>query len=291
MSDTLTAVFCVVDDFCRVFEPAWNKRLLESNLKSRDKKGRLSLSEIMTILVSFQLSNHRHLKGYYLFMKKYHSHEFPTLVSYPRFVQIIKSAMIPLVAFFEFVKGEENGIYFIDATAISVCKNKRIYQHKVFKNFAKRGKSTMGWFFGFKFHLIINQDGDPIDFKLTPGNVDDRKPVVELAKNLYGKIFGDKGYISRDLFANLFKDGLHLFTALKKNMKPHVVALEDSKRLSARNLIESTFNVMKNSQHLEHSRHRSPLNFMVNILSVVCAYAMRRLKCVRKNKAMTEKAI
>jgi transposase len=180
-----------------------------------------------------------------------------------------------LVGFFEFVRGVETDSYFIDSTAVAVCKNKRIFVHKVFKGLAQRGKSTMGWFLGFKLHLVCNQEGFPIDFRLTPGNTDDRKAGEKLMRGLRGVIVGDKGYISKELFKNLFRNGLRLVTSLRKKMKPQLVTLNDSTMISRRSLIESAFNVLKNSMHLEHSRHRSVSNFMVNLLSTLSAFALR----------------
>ena len=276
MKEILLYVFTIVDDFCAQFEPHWAKTQLKScSTKQSGRKQSMALSEVMTILLAFQLSDYRHFKGYYQHLECHFRSEFPNLVSYSRFVTIMKNATVPMVGFFEFVKGVETNSYFIDSTALAVCKNKRIYGHKVFKNLAQRGKSTMGWFFGFKLHLVCNQQGAPIDFRLTPGNQDDRKAGEKLMKNLRGVIVGDKGYISKELFKALFDSGLRMVTSLRKTMKPQIVTLADSAMISNRSLIESAFNVLKNSMHLEHSRHRSVANFMVNLLSTLSAFAMR----------------
>jgi hypothetical protein len=279
MIKTLTALFTIVDDFCNEFDDKWAQLKLSIKSNSRNRKGQMTQSEIMTILVAFQLSDHRHFKGFFYFIQTHHAACFPNLVSYTRFVELTKGMLVPLMAFFNFVKAPPNNVSFIDSTAISVCKTKRLFNHKVFKGLATRGKSTMGWFFGFKFHLIIDQYGSPISFKMTKGNADDRSVVEDLSKNLRGKIFGDKGYISKKLFKSLFARGLHIVTAIKKNMKPQLMPLEDSATLKKRGLIECAFNIMKNTMHLEHSRHRSVLNFMVNIVSVVIGYSLKYLKC------------
>ena len=276
MHETLLYVFTIVDDFCCQFEDDFRKRLLKNgNAKRSGRIMSMTMSEIMTILLAFQLSDFRHFKGFYMNLEANHGSEFPQLVSYSRFVTLMKSAMIPMVGFFEFVKGVETDSYFIDATALAVSKNKRIYSHKVFKTLAKRGKSSMGWFFGFKLHLVCNQQGAPIDFRLTPGNIDDRVAAKKLMNGLRGTIVGDKGYISKALFKKFFGDGLRIVTAVRKNMKPQLVTLKDSAMISSRSLIESVFNVLKNSMHLEHSRHRSVANFMVNLLSTISAFAVR----------------
>src|SRR5262249_677925 len=145
----------------------------------------------------------------------HHRDAFPGLVSYSQFVTLMKTALIPLMAFLKFQTGDCTGISIVDATPIVVCHNKRIHNHKVFDGLAKVGKSTMGWFFGFKLHLIINELGEMLAFKLTPGNVDDRSVVGEMSSKLIGKLFGDKGYISSKLFKELLKRGLHLVTQIR----------------------------------------------------------------------------
>ena len=93
-------------------------------------------------------------------------------------------------------KGEITGISFFDSTSIKVCHNKRISRNKVFKGLAKLGKTTTGWFYGFKLHLVINDKGEILAFQLTPGNVSDVSMLETLSSGLWGKLFGDKGYIS-----------------------------------------------------------------------------------------------
>ena len=112
----------------------------------------------------------------------------------------------------------------MDATSIVVCHNRRIQSNKVFKNLAKRGKTSTGWFYGFKLHLVINDRGELLAFQVTPGNVDDRKPVPKMTRRVTGKLFGDKGYISQKLFETLMEQGLKLITGIRKNMKNQISA-------------------------------------------------------------------
>ena len=105
-----------------------------------------------------------------------------------------------MTAFLQSRMGTVTGISFIDSTSIAVCKPKRISSNKVFKNIAKLGKTTIGWFYGFKCHIVVNDCGELLSVCFTQGNVDDRKPVPTLSKKLFGKLFGDKGYISTLLF-------------------------------------------------------------------------------------------
>lgn len=267
-------LFCDVDDFCKKFEPKWHKTLLHCSVKKRDRHSGLCLSEIMTILIAFHYSNLRSFKHFYLLLLMTHRTAFPGLVSYPQFVTLMKSALIPLMAFLKFKTGNCTGISIIDATPIVVCHNKRIYNHKVFAGLAKIGKSTMGWFFGFKLHIIINELGELLAFKLTPGNVDDRSVVGAMSAGLIGKLFGDKGYISSKLFKELLRRGLHLVTQIRSNMKNKLMPLMDRLILRKRSLIETVYHQLKDVMQVEHTRHRSPINFIVNMLSGLAAYTL-----------------
>lgn len=148
---------------------------------------------------------------------------------------------------------------FIDSTKISVCHNRRINRHRVLRGLAQRGKTSIDWFFGFKVHLIINECGELLAFHITPGNVDDRKPVPRMVKGLTGKLFGDRGYLSQTLFEQLFAQGLELFTTCRSNMKPRLLKLYDKLLLRKRALSETVNDQLKNQAYLEHTRHRSPI--------------------------------
>ncbi len=170
------------------------------------------------------------------------------------------------------------GISYIDATSIAVCHPKRISRNKVFKGLAKLGKTTYGWFFGFKLHMVINEKGEIQGVTLTKGNVDDRKPVPNLTEKLIGLLFGDKGYIKKELFEKLFDRGLKLVTKVKKGMKNTLMLLEEKIFLRKRSIIETVFGYLKDRLELEHSRHRSPINFLVHIFSTLVSYSMKPKK-------------
>jgi transposase len=155
---------------------------------------------------------------------------------------------------------------------LPVCGNKRIERNRVFAGCAKRGKTTMGWFFGFKLHLVINECGELLAATMTPGNVDDRKPVPSLVRRLIGKLFGDKGYISASLFQELWDHGLQLITSVRSNMKNRLMPWMDKIMLRKRSLIETVNDQLKNITQVEHTRHRSVLNFMVNLVAGLICY-------------------
>ena len=209
-------------------------------------------------------------------------HLFPLVVSYNRFVELEKEVAVPLALFIKKVLlGKCTGISFVDSTPLRVCRNQRIHVHKVFKGIAQRGKCSMGWFFGFKLHLICNEKGELLNFMITPGDVDDRKPLEYKAfiDFIYGKLVADKdkidkGCISKNLFQRLFVNGIQLITKLKSNMKGALMSVSDRLLLRKRAIIETVNDELKNIAQVEHSRHRSFDNFIVNILGAIAAYCM-----------------
>ena len=273
----LVELFCNVDDFCLKFEPEWNKHLL--NGKKRNRSSRMSLSEIMTIAIHFHQSGYRTFKRYYVvFIMEIARHLFPSCVSYGRFVELMQGAVFPLFCFLQLRTGRDTGISFIDSTPISVCNIKRFLSNKTFREIAAVGKSTTGWFFGFKLHLIINDTGELLSWQLTPGNTDDRKPVPGLTENLMGLLFGDKGYISGKLFHELYERGLKLVTRLRSNMKNKLMHLGERLLLKKRGIIESVNGQLKEISQIEHTRHRSVHNFLTNLLSGLLAYTFQKKK-------------
>jgi hypothetical protein len=276
--DKITEIFCISDDFCKKFDQELKTNLLTSSdgKKHRNRKREMSDSEIITILICFHYGCFKNFKHFYLYYVNVHlKEEFPNLLSYNRFVELERKVMLPLALFLQLVcLGECTGITFIDSTKVAVCKDKRIKRNKVFKDIATVGKSTMGWFFGFKLHLVFNDKGELINFCITPANVDYRNPNVlsKISRDLFGKIYGDKGYISSNLFSMLFDKGIHLVTGIKSNMKNHLIPLYDKIMLRKRSVIETINDELKNICQIEHSRHRSPVNFLMNLLAGLGAY-------------------
>jgi hypothetical protein len=199
--------------------------------------------------------------------------EFPRLVSYNRFVELMPRVLVPLWFYLHSRKGQVTGISFIDSTPIAVCHNRRISSHKVFAGIAQRGKTSMGWFYGFKLHLLINEHGEILAFSITAGNVDDRKPVAQMTEKVWGKVFGDKGYISAKLLMELFAEGVELITRIRRNMKQKLMPMLDKILLRKRALIEVVNDQLKNISQIEHTRHRSVANFLVNVVSGLIAYS------------------
>lgn len=234
----LTKMFCKYDDFCNEFELEWNKHLIDAGVSTRNREGKMSLSERMTIFTLFHQLNFRTFKHFYNnYVVKHLKNEFPDLISYERFVALMPSMLVPMTVFIYSQRGKCTGISYVDSTKLAVCANMRIPRHKVFEDIAQRGKTSMGWFYGFKLHLIVNDKGEILAFHISPGNVDDRVPVKNMSTELFGKLFGDKGYISKKLFDKLMKKGLQLITTFKNKMKNKIMIMTDKILLRKRYIV------------------------------------------------------
>jgi len=276
---SLLELLCAVDDFWKAFEPTWRERQLGSGERQRERAGELSGSEMMTIVIHFHQARYRDFKTYYTqYVQTVLRAEFPKLLSYGRFIQLLPSILEPLCVYLRTCFGHCSGIAFIDSTALAVCDNHRIHAHKVFQGLAARGKTSMGWFYGFKLHFLINDRGELLAVRVTPGNLDDRKPVPALVKRLFGKVFGDKGYLSKPLQRQLRAQGVELITKLKANMKNQLMLLSDKLLLRKRTVIESVIDQLKNISQIEHTRHRSSTNWMVHLVAGLIAYCFQPKK-------------
>ena len=282
--DYITELFCVLDDFCKEFKQSLEKALI-SNQKTKLKKSALSLSEVMTIVILFHKSGFRFFKYFYCQMViPFWKSAFPKLLSYNRFIEIMPRCLQALTIFFNQVKGKDTGISIIDSTKLVVCHNLRIKRHRMFKGLADRGKSSTGWFYGFKLHIVINHLGEIINLKVTAGNIHDVKVLEDLTQELKGILLGDKGYLSKKKADILAKRGLKILTPTRNNMKTNPDYSEEEKQLLCRRgLIETVNDQLKNLHQIEHSRHRSVNNFMVNIMAAVIAYCLNPNKPTFRN--------
>ncbi len=274
---SIVSLFCEIHDFFMMSEAYLSTHCLpnEATSENRGRPRQLHPSEVMTILIAFHQSGYRTFKHFYQrHVCVYWSAEFPHLLSYSRFVQMKKEVLTALRCYLSAHLGTCSGISFVDSTRLRVCDNKRISSHKVFAGKAERSKTSMGWFYGFKLHLIINDTGALLDVALTPGNTDDRKPLsgIDAEDSLEGNLYGDRGYVSKDLREKLHKHGVNLLYKVRKNMKPLEVSVCDEVLLKKRTLIESVIRELKTQTQLEHSRHRSFENFQVNVFSALIAY-------------------
>ena len=278
-ANEITEIFYLSDEFSKEFAVTFKKHVLrkDNGKKHRNKPNKLSDSEVMTILIAFHLSGMRNLKHFYLFYVCKHLHEeFPDLVSYNRFVELQQKVVLPLALFLKTCRmGRCTGISFIDSTALKVCHIKREHSNKVFDGTATKGKTTLGWFFGFKLHIIINDKGEILSFVITQGNVDDRQPLSmeSFIRNVTGKLYADRGYVSQKLAEILFVDGIHFVAKMRNNMKGGELPLQDRLMLRKRAVIESVNDELKNICQIEHTRHRCFTNFITNLIAGLLAYS------------------
>jgi hypothetical protein len=275
----LTDTFCIIDDFCKDFEAIYNRHLISAGKQLPKRKSRLATSEIITILILFHQTGYRNFKHFYLrYIYSTLSKDFPGLCSYTQFLGLQKKVIFPLFCLLQGLLGCCTGISLVDSTSLEVCHIKRSSSHRVFKGIAKKGKTTKGWFYGLKLHLIINECGEILAWMLTAGNTSDKSAVMMLAKDLFGKLFGDRGYISQDLFEQLYQQGIQLVTKVRKNMKNKLMSVYDKLLLKGRGVVDSVIGQLKEGCQIEHTRHRSRINFVLNLMGGLAAYSLRPRK-------------
>ena len=268
----LIEIFLKVDDFCLAAE-RWAKA---NKIHCSACQGRLTISEILTILIFYQHSGYKCFQYYYESGILGHwSSCFPKAVAYHRFLDFIPRCFNHLfvLAHVQCAEAARTGTYFADSKKLPVCDNRRIGSNWVFKEVAKRGKSSTGWFYGLKLHLIINNLGEVVNFLITPANVADNneKVLLQLFEGVQGECYADKGYLSK-LMGMLFQKGLHLITKVRKNMKNQLMKLHQRLWLVKRAVIESVNDLLMSVFDIDHTRHRSPLNAMCHILAGLVAY-------------------
>ncbi len=288
----IITLFCKIDDFFLLYEQYQAQHQLPEISGTSNTRGRLRClhpSEVMTILIYFHQHKCKNFKSYY------QEHvcgnlrwAFPNLVSYSRFVQLAQEVLMPLSILLNTRFGECNGTSFIDSTPLPVCHNRRISAHRVFADGAERSKTSMGWFYGFKLHLVINDQGELLSAMVTPGNTDDRKPVPQLTKGLFGKLYADKGYINKKLRDKLREGGVSLVYKVRKNMKPEPLSDADAELLKKRMLIEPVNKELKTQTEIQHTRHRSYANFQVNTVAALIAYTYLKKKPSLKRKELKD---
>ena len=186
--------------------------------------------------------------------------------------------IVPLILFSQLNAGKRTGIYYIDSTCLPTCHLKRSRRHKTFEEIAEYGRTSVGWFFGLKLHIVINQRGELMAFKLTRGNSSDLKSAEDLLKTLQGLAFGDKGYIGKTVFDRLLKKGLKLITRTRKNMKSKPLSSLEKQLLNQRGIIETVIGHFKHRYQVWHTRHRSILNAVTHLLAAIGAYVIEPLK-------------
>jgi hypothetical protein len=272
-------IFCELDDFVNAVENFVGHKQIGSSSPQSVHRPAISLSEMMCIEVMYHLSGYKCFQYYYQqqveqgALKSY----FPAAPGYNRFVQL-KPRMLPvLIMYLNCCRiGQLCGVYYADTTRIIACHNRRIQSNRVFRGKAKRGKSSVGWFYGFKLFLVVNAFGEIINVVFTTGNVADNNTdhLLKLFDKLEGWVFADKGFIVPQKTQELLiQKGLHLITNIRNNMKNKLMNYEQKLLLKKRGMIDSIFDILKSVCDIEHTRHRSPVNAVINVFAGICAYS------------------
>ena len=276
----LTTIFYHTDEFCKLFEKEFNTKILSKGNNKRNRACLLTLSEVMTIAIYYQISGYKTFKMYYKKSVKIAS-AFK-LPSYNRFLELQQLAIMPLAIFAKLQSsGAYDGVSFIDSFPLKISHQKRISSHKTFKQIAARGKTSVGWFYGFKLHVVINGKGEILDFAITSENVADNNPEIieKITGKIYGKIYGDKGYlVNADLFEKLYSKRVLIVTKIKQNMKNKLMDIWNKIMLRKRGVIESVGAVLKEDYNIEHSRYRTPITLFINVFTTLIAYSFRQNK-------------
>jgi len=271
MKIDFTEIYCHVDDFLKDLD---NRTRFITGSSKPGCKSKLDRSEVITIIIGYWQSSYDCFKNYYLKqIWVYHGRDFQ-VVSYCQFIKLMSAYLPLLVLILNSILDQCDGISFVDSSSLEVCKRYRISMHKVFAGIAARSKTTKGWFYGLKLHLIINRSGGIVKASFSSGNKDDRAQLRLMVKGLFGKVFGDRGYISRELFCELLEQGIFMVTRVKKNMKNKLMSLVDKILLLKRALIESVFAKIKLLGKFEHSRHRSVTNAFVHMVAALISYQL-----------------
>lgn len=282
----LVEIYFEIDEYVKGNKEFLYQILHQSGKYTKRYPCTLSLSEIMTILVYYHYSHYNCFKHYYKdCVQKQLKADFPDLVSYNRFIELLPRAFYPLCLFLSHrtALAQRTGIYFIDSAPLQVCHPKRAHQHKVFKGWAKWGKTSTGWFYGLKYHIVVNQQGELVSFYFSSANIADNHPRVlfSLTNELNGFLFGDKGYLMNEekkAFVE-HEDRLCCVTKSRKNSKKaEELSKEQREWLKKRGVIESVIDLHKNHLNIEHTRHRAPLNGFTHIFAALAAYTFYRNK-------------
>jgi hypothetical protein len=274
--DFIVTLFVIVDELLKIL----NTKRLNDTVSKRGRKRTFSESEIIVLILLRWKTSSTSWKSFYYEILPYYSPYFTKHISYQNFISSIHRTMplclqiLPLLNFLAIGKSKE--LFYIDSCPIEVCHVKRISSHKVCRGVASRKKSTMGWFFGFKFHAICNHLHQIVAFEVTTASVDDRDPVVKLVENLRGTLYADAGYIGEELRKSLSQSGIKLMAAPRKNMKKLMTYLQYA-MLKKRQKIEQVFSVIKTRFGLDCSLARSVNGAFTLIFSAVMWYQMKTL--------------
>lgn len=271
----LIEIYCYVDNFI--------KRIQEKNVNI-GRPGVLNISSYITLSIFKNMYGIKTNKQLYEFTKQYLQKDFPKLPSYQQFNDGIsrywRYSIALLYCMTRSIRANGHDVHFVDSTALPVCKILREKYAKLFKGIAKKSKSTMGWFYGFKLHLIINQNMEIEAIKFSDANTHDLTVLDgDFIDQIKGFLVGDKGYLSKKKSQILSTQGILLFTKQRKNAQTKLPATRQQLRFIRQRLkIEATFHLLKNNFSLVSSFARSIQSYFANVCTSLLAYSISKAK-------------
>ena len=278
----LIMIHCFVDDFLKTFVLGMSFALKRpNNHHPPQKKHNLPLAELITLALFRFFTGHRNWKDFYRHIKTYHRQDFPNLPTYGNFIESMNGlsgfAALLLSAFCAFFRAKTGRSVpkMADSTKLEVCKIKREFTHKVCQRIAAKSKGSMGWFYGFKLHIVCNQLMQILDCRITPGNVDDRKGLEMVWNHIVGLIIADAGYVGKNWQEKASACDKHLFAAVRANMRK-LMTKAQHELLKLRQFVENVFSVLKLRLGLENSLPRSELGHFAHYIWCLAAYQLRR---------------
>jgi hypothetical protein len=273
-------LYVKIDDMIKEYESQFGKLdFIKQKGNKRGRKPNLSSSEIVTLAILRYIFRFKEWKHFHAFAITYLKDMFPKIPFYPNFLTQINRAihygLFILLIFTKYNQLVSGTLKSVDATPLPVCDNRRISSHRVCNGIAQRGKTSKGWFYGFKLHLVVDEFGNILSFTITPGNIDDRVPLYVLLKKIHGIVLADAGYINHQIMEELFEKGIFLLYSVKGNMK-RLMSKEQHKLLKKRQIVEITFGVLKDRYGLETSIPRSFSGHMAHVIYILLAYSIAR---------------
>lgn len=278
----LISIYCFVDDFHSLILTRLQPALKQPTQKHPPAKTyNLTVTELVTLALFFQFTGHQSWKDFYKYIKTHYRQDFPELPDYGNFVTSMNAlspyAVILLNAFCSFFRQQTPALAakFADSTKLEVCNIKREFSHQVMKEFASKSKSTMGWFYGFKLHIICNELMQILDCRITTAIVDDRRGLMLIWNYIFGLIVADAGYLGGDFQVQARVAGKDLLTGVRANMKK-LMTKTQHELLKLRSVVESVFSVLKLRMGMQSTLPRSPLGYFARYMWCLAAYQLKQ---------------
>lgn len=278
----LIAIFCFVDDFHEHILTLLRPALIRPHQQHPPLKRRnLSTTELVSLALFFQFTGHRSWRDFYKYIKTHYRQDFPDLPSYRNFVAAMNAlspyAVILLQAFCALFRQTTpaTAAKFADSTNLPVCSIKREFSHQVMKLFATKSKTTMGWFYGLRLHVLCNELMQILECRITTATVGERAALESMWNYIFGLIVADAGYLGQEFQTRARSLGKQLLTGARANMKK-LLTKKQHELLQLRQVIETIFSVLKTRLGLGSTLPRSPLGHFARYVWCLAAYQLKQ---------------